>query len=237
MATNFGIYILSFFLFLALLGLGMGFLVLMGNLLAMKLLAKSGYALFSKNIKKDYKLLKFITNDGVGWLHIPGLIYAPIMKYKNGKYQNKNLFNKDNLYGELRLLETESIQHLKSMSLKSKYEIPDLSIIQGNPKGKIGSMRHTNFSELSKMKNYLESEETVKIKEKDFLRKFKVVSVTDMSLGDKHTINTNDRESFLKNIYENSKNKTHQTINFDKPALILQCRSKIDTILVLLIEE
>ena len=38
-----------------------GILVIIGNLSAMKLLAKNGVAVFSHDIKKDWKLLNFVS--------------------------------------------------------------------------------------------------------------------------------------------------------------------------------
>ena len=60
-------------------------LVVIGNLSAMKFLAKNGVAVFSHNIVKDCKLLNYVNKEGACWLSIPDICYSPVMENCDGK--------------------------------------------------------------------------------------------------------------------------------------------------------
>ena len=61
------IIFLSIFILLACIVITFFLLVLIGNLTAMKILAKCGLAVFSNHIITDCKLLNFMNKDGVCW--------------------------------------------------------------------------------------------------------------------------------------------------------------------------
>ena len=155
MIRNPNLLVMSFLLLsiLVMLGLGFVFLVLIGNLPAMKFLAKNGVAVFSRKIDKDYKLLNYVNKDGVGWLHIPNIIYSPIMRYSDGLYKNHNFLKKPTLYGEIFISEVESSQELMKISNKNDNRvIQDLTLIRGSAWGNQRDLRHANFSSLKRLK-------------------------------------------------------------------------------------
>ena len=85
---NATIIITGFIIIIACLVLGFFALVLMGNLSAMKFLAKNGLAVFSNNIVTDCKLLNYVNKEGKCWLSISEVCYSPVMEYCEGKYKN-----------------------------------------------------------------------------------------------------------------------------------------------------
>lgn len=206
--------------------------VLSGNLLAMKLLAKMGVAVFSRNIKKDYKLLNFVNKDGVAWINIPGVCYAPIMKFSEGKYKKYNFLSKRSKYGELYISENNSSKLLKSMSNESNLEVGDLTIIRGMPFGDVDNMRHSNFSLLRKCKNL---DGFIEIAQKNVLKEYTVVGYFELQLGEKHIFEYRNRSEFL-DLLTKYREDSNILMNKDRDIIILQCKTDIDTVLVILQE-
>lgn len=232
------IFILLFIVFcIALLVIAFIILVLIGNLTAMKLLAKNGVAIFCRNILKDYKLLNYVNKEGVGWLYIPEVCYTPIMKYSNGKYKNHNFLQKPNLYGEIYVTEGESACELKKIAMESDNDIGDLTIIRGEAKGSTTDLRHANFSILRKCNDLLREKKIVELCDKGNIRKFDIVAVIDISLGDKHKFQYSSREKFINSLLDIAKEKTMSEISNDNQVVLLQCKTEIDTFIVMLLEK
>lgn len=223
---------------LVMLGLGFVFLVLIGNLPAMKFLAKIGLAVFSRKIDKDYKLLNYVNKDGVGWLHIPNIIYSPIMRYSDGLYKNHNFLKKPTLYGEIFISEVESSQELMKISNKNDNRvIQDLTLIRGSAWGNQRDLRHANFSSLRKIVETIEDNEIVTIYEESGKRIFIPVAMVDITKGDKHKFEYTSREKFIDSILNMAQVVTKSKYNKKNDVILLQCKTEIDTLLVLLIEK
>lgn len=213
-------------------------LVLIGNLSAMKFLAKHGVAVFSNNIEKDSKLLNYVNKESVCWLSIPNICYSPIMRECNGKYKNHNFLQKESFLGELYISESIQSKVLKEKeNLKTNSEIADLTIIQGSPFGK-PDLRHSNFSRLRKIEEQIKQggNKDILICENGNTRKFKAISLLEMSIGEKHTLKYTDRNDFIQSILDMSKLKS---INYvpKENVVILECRTDIDIVIVLLVEK
>lgn len=223
--------------FIALLVVAFIILVVIGNLSAMKLLAKNGVAVFCKDIVKDYKLLNYVNKDGIGWLHIPDVCYTPIMKYSGGEYKDHNFLQKPNIYGEIYITEGESACELKKIAIESDNDISDLMIIRGEAKGSSTDLRHANFSILSKCSGLLKEKKVVELCDKGNVRKFDIIAIIDMSLGDKHKFQYSSREKFINSLLDIAKVKTISEISNDNQVVLLQCKTEIDTLIVMLVEK
>lgn len=125
-------------------------LVSVGNLGAMKLLAKQGVACFSNNIITDYEFLRHVNKEGVAWLCIPNYCYAPVMENKNGFYREHNFLKKPKPHGELYLSNGVTAKNVKRFSKEAdiKRVIKDLCVITGSPFSSGDSTRNSNFSGL-----------------------------------------------------------------------------------------
>lgn len=211
-------------------------LVIMGNLSAMKFLASNGVAVFCRDIVKDYKLLNYVNKEGIGWLYIPDVCYTPIMRYTGGKYKNHNFLQKPNLYGEIYVTEGESACGLKNIALQSKNDIPDLTIIRGEAKGSATDLRHANFSVLSKCSGLLKEKKVVELCDRGKIRKFDIIAVLDMTLGEKHEFQYSSRDKFINSLLNIAKVKTVSEVSNNNQVVLLQCKTEIDTIMVVLRE-
>ena len=228
--------ILLIMFFIVLVAVAFIILVLMGNLTAMKILAENGVAVFCRDIIKDYKLLTHVNKEGIGWLHIPDVCYTPIMKYSGGKYKENNFLQKPNMYGEIYVTEGESASMLKNIALESDNDISDLTIIRGSAKGSATDLRHANFSILRKCSGLLKEQKVIELCDKGRIRKFDIIAVLDMTLGEKHEFQYTSRDKFLNSLLDRAKIKTISEISNNNHVVLLQCKTEIDTLMIVLLE-
>jgi hypothetical protein len=217
--------------------IGFCILVVMGNLSAMKFLAKNGVAVFSHKIETDCKLLNYVNKEGAGWLKIPDVCYSPIMENCDGKYKNHNFLQKSNMYGEIYLSDSKKAMHLSEFSLdKGKdMKIKDLTIIKGKPFGNGTDLRHANFSLLRKMQHGIKDNTDILICEEGVTRHFMPIAMIEMGIDENRPIAYNNREEFLKSFLELADIKTTTKVPKDS-VVLLECRTDIDLVMVLLVE-
>lgn len=225
-------------IFILCLVIGFFILVLMGNLSAMKFLAKNGLAVFCHNIIKDCKLLYYVNKEGACWLSIPEICYSPVMQNCNGKYKNHNFLQKENRFGELYIGDGIKDLELLKYSLPSNNKIADLTIIKGNAIGNGTDLRHANFSHLRKLSQYFVDNPSYEIElcEGDKIRKFEPVSMLDIALGDKHTFKYDSRDDFLSSVLQFSKHKVITQVP-KQNVILLQCKTDIDIVVIMLVEK
>lgn len=228
----------SILIFILCLIIGFFLLVVMGNLSAMKFLAKHGLAVFSHNIVKDCKLLNYVNKEGACWLSIPEVCYSPVMYNCEGKYKNHNFLQKENRYGELNIADNKKSEILKQFSLNDNNLIKDLTIIQGQPFGNGTDLRHANFAYLRKISQGIKEnvETEVQLCENGRVRCFKAVSMLDLGLNEKHSFKYDSREAFLNSLLEFSKIKTIFTAPKNN-VILLECSTDIDIVIVILVEK
>lgn len=210
-------------------------LVLIGNLTAMKFLAKHGVAVFSHNIVKDCKLLNYVNKEGACWLSIPEVCYSPVMENCDGKYKKHNFLQKDNRFGELYLSDSKRAMKLQEFSIPDDNRIKDLTIIKGNPKGNGESLRHANFSLLRKISRNIKDGSDVLICENGKVRRFKPVSMLEMGIDDNYTFKYSNRDEFIKSVLFLSKVATIKSVP-KNPVIFLECNTDIDIVVVMLVE-
>jgi hypothetical protein len=222
---------------IAILSLAVGFciLVVMGNLSAMKFLAKNGVAVFSHNIVKDCKLLNYVNKEGACWLSIPDVCYSPVMENCDGKYKKHNFLQKPNKYGELYLSDSKRAMKLQEFSIPTNDKIKDLTIIRGNPRGNGTDLRHANFSLLRKIQHHIKDGSVVTLCEDGKVRYFKPISMLEMGIDDNFTFKYNDRYEFLKSVLFLSKVNSMRDVP-KEPVIILECKTDIDIVVVVLVE-
>lgn len=218
--------------------IGFFILVLMGNLSAMKLLAKNGLAVFSHNIIKDSKLLNYVNREGACWLSVPDICYSPVMYNCDGKYKNHNFLQKENRFGELYLSDSRKVEKLKEISLSCKFVVKDLMTIKGVALGNGTDLRHANFSYLRKISQSIKENVDLDIQlcENGVIRHFKPVSMIDMGLSDKHIFKYDTRDNFLQSLLDFSKIKIITRAPKEN-VVFLECQTDIDIVLVMLIEK
>lgn len=233
---NIMVGVLSVCIVLALVVIGFFILVLLGNLVAMKLLAKNGLAVFSHDIVKDSKLLNYVNKEGACWLSIPDICYSPVMYDCEGKYKNHNFLQKENRFGELYISEDSKSQKLLELGIKTKFKTPDLTIIKGDYRGIGTNLRHLNFSQLRKMNTKIRDKGSITLCENGVIRTFIPFGMLDVSLSDKHSFRYNSRQEFIDSFLECCKYKS-KVSDFNKSILILECKTEIDIVLVMLIEK
>lgn len=210
-------------------------LVLIGNLTAMKILAKLGIAVFSNRIITDSKLLNYMNKDGVCWIRIPDICYSPIMTYSNGFYKNHNYIKKENMFGELFISGDVKANKLLELGMQDDNFIKDLSIIKGNYNGLGNNMRKANFSLLRKMGEKIKDKGILSVCENGRVRYFYPVAMIDRGLNEKHSFRFKDRTEFIKSFLEFSKIKV-DNFRYEKPMIILECKTDVDIVMVLLVE-
>lgn len=183
-------------------------LAAMGNLTCMKILAKNGLAVFCGDSKKDYKLLKFVNSEGVAWLSVPHVCYAPVMLNKNGFYRNHNFLKKENSHGELYLSKSNTAKAMKQFSRKTNKEgLRDLTVITGSPYSAGNSLRHSNFSNLERYAQEAigGKAEDIEIYDSSGRRRFKIAMVVDITKGARQTaFKMNSRETILEGLKDTS---------------------------------
>lgn len=224
-------------LLIAILSMVIGFMILVviGNLSAMKFLAKNGVAVFSHNIVKDCKLLNYVNKEGACWLSIPDICYSPVMENCDGKYKKHNFLQKGNRYGELYLSDSQRAMKLQEFSLPTNDRIKDLTIIRGNPRGNGTDLRHANFSLLRKIQHHIKDGSIISLCEDGRVRHFKAVSLLEMGIDDNFTFKYNNRTEFLKSVLFLSQTSSIKDVPKD-PVVILECKTDIDIAVVLLVE-
>ncbi len=228
--------ITSVLLFILCLIVTLFILVLIGNLSAMKFLAKNGVAVFSNNIEKDSKLLNYVNKEGACWLSIPEICYSPVMQNCDGKYKNHNFLQKDNKFGELYLSDSKRALKLQEFAIPTNDVIKDLTIIKGNPKGNGTALRHANFSLLRKIRYNIKDGSTISICEHGKIRYFKAISVLEMGIDDNFTFRYSNREEFLKSVLFLSQTCVMKDVP-KEPVVILECKTDIDIVVALLVEQ
>ena len=233
---NATIIITGFIIIIACLVLGFFALVLMGNLFAMKFLAKNGLAVFSNNIVTDCKLLNYVNKEGKCWLSISDICYSPVMEYCDGKYKNHNFLQKENMFGELFISGDTKAKKLLNLGLQDDHIVKDLSIIKGNYKGIGHNLRHANFSLLRKMSMKIKEKGIVKLCENGQMRYFYPVAMVDMGLNERHSFKYKTRKEFLQSFLDLAKVK-ETSFRLDKPVIILESKTDVDIVMVLLVEK
>ena len=219
------------------LALAVGFciLVVLGNLTAMKLLAKNGLAVFSHDIVKDCKLLNYVNKEGACWLSIPEVCYSPVMENCDGKYKKHNFLQKPNKYGELYLSDSKRATVLQEFAIPTDDRIKDLTIIRGNPTGNGTDLRHANFSLLRKIKHNIKDGSIITLCEDGKKRYFKAVSLLEMGIDDNYTFKYTSRDEFLKSLLFLSKTAVIRDVPKES-VVILECKTDIDIVVVMLVE-
>lgn len=226
---------LSAFILLSCIIITFFLLVLIGNLTAMKILAKLGLAVFSNKVVPDSKLLRYMNKDGLCWISIPDICYSPVMAYSDGFYKNHNYLGKDNLYGELYVSGDLKANKLLELGMKDDNIVKDLSIIKGNYNGIGNNLRKANFSLLRKMSQKIRDKGVLKICENGKTRYFYPIAMIDRGLNERHSFRFKDRTEFIKSFLEFSKVKV-DNFRYDKPMIILECKTDVDIVMVLLVE-
>ena len=224
-------------LLIAILSMVIGFMILVviGNLSAMKFLAKNGVAVFSHNIVKDCKLLNYVNKEGACWLSIPDICYSPVMENCDGKYKKHNFLQKGNRYGELYLSDSQRAMKLQEFSLPTNDRIKDLTIIRGNPRGNGTDLRHANFSLLRKIQHHIKDGTLITLCEDGKNRYFKAISLLEMGIDDNFTFKYSNREEFLKSVLFLSQVTSMREVP-KEPVIILECKTDIDIAVVILVE-
>lgn len=207
--------------------------VVTGNIKAMKFLAKNGVAVFSGNIHKDYELLRYVNKEGIGWLKIPNICYAPVMSYMGGKYKNHNFLQKENNNGEIYLSESSNSNVLSKIALDNQdnYIFKDLCIIDGSRHGVSNNMRHANFSNILGLCGLTD---VIEVCDNGNIRKFKVLGVVEQDVGSMSKVSFSNREEFLNSML--SKNLYRMNYNYNRNIIILRSKSDIVNLLAFLIE-
>ena len=223
--------------FMVTLVVGVGFMltVMSGNLKAMQFLAKNGLALFCGDIDTDYKLLRYVNQDSIGWIKIPNNCYLPIMGYTGGKYKDHNFLQKENNYGEVYVSESQNSINLSKIALPSKnddFVLKDLSILDGSSRGISNNMRKANFSNLRGLEG---NTEEIEIIDNGHLRKFKVLGIVEQCVGDLASFKFSNRDEFLSGLLDKAFYKSRYSYK-DIDVIILRSKSDILNLLVLLIE-
>ena len=230
-----GMIFLIVLIFIMAISIGFCILVIMGNLTAMKLLAKNGLAVFSHDIVKDCKLLNYVNKEGACWLSIPEICYSPVMENCDGKYKKHNFLQKENKYGELYLSDSKRAVLLQGFSKPSDNKIKDLTIIRSNPHGNGTDLRHANFSLLRKIRHNIKDGSIITLCENGKKRYFKAVSMLEMGIDDNYTFKYTNRDEFLKSLLFLSKTSVIKDVP-KEDVIILECRTDIDIVVVMLVE-
>lgn len=234
---NLSVYLLSLLILIMCIVIGFFILVILGNLPAMKFLAKNGLAIFSHDIVKDCKLLNYVNKEGAGWLKISEICYSPVMENCDGKYKNHNFLQKPNKFGELYLSDSKKAMKLSEFSkeVNSNKKIKDLTIIKGKPEGNGTDLRHANFSLLRKIQYNIQNSIDVQICEEGIVSNYKPVAMLEMGIDENRPIKFTNRSEFISSFLDISDLKMIQKVP-EENVVLLECRTDIDVVMVLLVE-
>lgn len=208
-----------------------------GNVTTMRLFNRLGIHVFSGKIAKDYRLVKSINKDTVGWIHIPDTSYSPIMKSNGGVYKSKDYLKRPSTKGELYVSDGRNSFDLSNIANKSDNTFTDLTIIMGSSAVRNMSIRECKFTLLKK---YLNTD--LKQRHPDIIvidngkqRIFNLLFAVELGLENRKKFKFTDRTSFLESMKEMAFVKTDKS--YDKDVLILNGSTGLDTILVFLVEK
>lgn len=213
-----------------------GVLVVIGNMFMMKVLAKSGVAVFCGDMKKDFELLKFVNPDALGWIRAHNICYAPIMSYAGGKYLSVNFLGKPSKCGEIYISQNKNIVKLRGIANQSENTFQDLCVLLGSAKGISEHMRSANFSSLDKFGNNCDkNREDVVILDKGRARYFKFMCKLNIDIGEDGiaSIPCLDRDKFITEVQNLTGLKNTKITN---DILILRCSMDIKNLTVFLVE-
>ncbi len=220
------------FCLLVLIAFGFFLLVWMGNLTAMKFLAKNGVAVFSRNMDTDFKLLNYVNKEGIGWLKMNHICYSPVMF--SDKYKDKNFLQKQSRYGEL-YVDTYKTDKLAHLRLESDSTIKDLTIIEGKSEGMSEDLRKANFSMLRKAGDLI-GEKSILFRTLDGVSKYEVLCVVEKDITENFKINSTSRNNLIKGLLEESKVKNETLKYSNRDALILECNTEVDIVIAVLLK-
>lgn len=199
-----------------------------------KLLAKYGASFFCKNIKKDFELLRCVNSDGIAWLSIPNVCYAPVMKSKQGYYKNHNYAGRENAFGEIHVSDDKTARTIKKLSLDNNDStsecITDLTIISGSPYCAGSDLRHSNFSNL---RSYAEAAsqgvaDDIELCDINGVHKYKMCMCIYVTKGASNTgFNMSSREDLL-NSLKKLANWAEATVDFSNNILLIRYHTNID---------
>lgn len=227
-----GVVVTLSFLFIAV-GLG----VSRGNIIALRLCLRLGIPVHSGKAEKDYRASCSLNKDIKGWLHIPGVCYAPIMSESRGYYVGHNFLKKDNSHGELFLFSNRGTYDFSCISNADVRGIGDLSVIQGKMTIRKTSPRLSQFTLLKKYTNSDLRKHYPDIILIDEYKKriFTFLFLVDVSLEDNIKVVGTDRCTFIQSMRDIS--AVDSGLAAENNIIILSGNSGIDTTLVFLVEK
>lgn len=223
--------IISFFVFFFIIG------VMIGNVTTMRILHAFGIPAFSGKILKDYRVLKSINKDGIGWLHIPDTCYSPVMVCSDGFYKTHNFKKKESKYGELYITDSKNTFDLQKIANKSDNGIKDLTIINGSTSVLSRNIKRCKFTYLKKytnsdLKNRFPD---IYLVDNGKLRIFNLLFAVEIGLENRKVIKFTDRATFIKAMRGMAYVDTGRSA--DNDIIILSGSNGIDTLLMFLVEK
>lgn len=229
---------LMLIVFLVLLVLLFAYLLIRGNLLALKLLNRLGFTVLSGQPERDYRLLRAFNPDLIGWLSIGNTCYAPILSASKGFYRRHDYRRRPSSHGELHISDgnnTLDLQHIARPSTGSA--LADLTIVSGSALVHSSSLRQCQFTLLSRyiLSDLKNSYPTVVVCDKGKLRFFEFLFAVKIGIEDRKSFQFSDRASFLSSLRALAFVDSGRQL--DHTVILLNASSVLDTLLVLLVEK
>jgi hypothetical protein len=211
--------------------------VLIGNVTAMKILSNMGISVFSGKPLRDYKVMKSVNADVIGWIQIPNTCYNPIMLSKDGFYTNHNSKGVESKRGEIFLTTGHNAYDLDHIAKPSNNGFKDLSVFKGTATSRLESMRESKFTYLKKYINsdLKKTNPDICIVDNGKLRLFNLLFAVELGLEDRKAFKFTDRASFLATMRKGAFLDTLAPT--DNDIIILNGSTGIDTMLVFLVEK
>ena len=223
--------------------IGLFIAVVIGNFTVMKILAKCGFAMFSGDTKKDFKLLRYVNKEGIAWLNIPNVCYAPIMENANWFYRNHNFLKKANTHGELYISHSNTSKALHQFSYDNmesagvvKY-LHDLTTITGSPYREGSGLRGANFSSIHEYYDRAKAgtAKPIEIVDNKGVRKFKLMCAIEAQKGKTKGFKLTSRSDLLKSLI-NASSWVSKRYDLLKPILVLRYYTDIDNLTLVFYE-
>lgn len=210
--------------------------VLIGNTVATRILVRMGFSVTTGYPNKDYRIYHRINEDVLGWLKVPGACYAPIMRYAGGFYRKHTVLRRPSFTGELSYNQDVWDVLLNSIALPSDNELGDLAIIDGSTEIRTNSFRTVQFTNLRRFieKDFTDQNVTVTLCEKNKTRYFRFLFAVEAGIENEHKIRFTSRNDFIESLRKRAYRDSGRSSN--KPIIILRGNSRIDSLIVFLVE-
>lgn len=185
--------------------------------------------MYSSNLKRDYKFMKWLNKDIVGIISLPSITYNPILK---GDYSKRDIKGYESKSGEICIRGVANLEEHTGNG-----NLPNMCLIEGNRSVNSSMLTKTKFtlmtmylkSDLKKKNPYL----TVYIDGKE--NKYRYMYAIDRGIENNERVSAKDNKELVEYFKANRNDEKDKVVEKEQwgNLLILKAYDNIDVTMIL----